>query len=233
MFRRWFGRLKFLFSVYDTAVRLVWIVMNNLILFNKPYHVLSQFTDEGTNRQTLSHFFNSPQYKGFYAAGRLDYDSEGLLLLTNNGTLQHRISSPLFKLPKTYWVQVEGLASAQQVQNLCDGVLLKDGPTQPAKVRVLAEPPLWQRDPPIRKREAIPTQWLELVIAEGRNRQVRRMTAAVNLPTLRLVRTAIGDWTINNLLPGEHRMEQVHLPKQTNGANSTGVRKHYVKRYKK
>ena len=167
-----------------------------LIRFNKPYGVLSQFTPEGRWRG-LKEFIELP---GVYVAGRLDADSEGLLLLTDDGREQARISDPKFKLPKTYWVQVEGLPSEDALTSLRQGVNLKDGLTRPAQVRVMDEPAqLWPRDPPIRERQSIPTTGLELIIREGKNRQVRRMTAAVGLPTLRLVRAAIGPHTLDGL----------------------------------
>jgi len=175
---------------------------SRLICFNKPYGVLSQFTPEGRWRG-LKDFIDVP---GVYVAGRLDADSEGLLLLTNDGPLQARISDPRFKMEKTYWVQVEGVPDAAALAALRAGVQLNDGPTRPARARLLDPPPdVWQRDPPIRVRQAIPTAWIELAISEGRNRQVRRMTAAVGLPTLRLVRAAIGPHTLDGLAPGTWR----------------------------
>src|SRR5690554_3040626 len=185
--------------------------MAELILFNKPFQVLSQFTDDraGQPRATLAQWIKKP---GFYPAGRLDYDSEGLLLLTNHGALQHRIASPANKMQKTYWVQVEGEISDDAIGQLCSGVELKDGLTRPASARRIAEPEVWARVPPVRYRESIPTSWLELTITEGRNRQVRRMTAAVGYPTLRLIRYRIGDWTLDEIQPGQFRLERINLP---------------------
>ncbi|MGJ7491589.1 pseudouridine synthase [Variovorax sp. ZT4R33] len=174
-------------------------VAPRLIRFNKPYGVLSQFTPEG-RWQGLKDFIDLP---GVYVAGRLDADSEGLLLLTDDGKLQAQIADPRFKMEKVYWVQVEGMPDDAALAALRDGVTLNDGPTRPARARLLDAPPgLWERDPPIRVRQAIPTTWIELAIKEGRNRQVRRMTAAVGHPTLRLIRAAIGPYTLDGLAPG-------------------------------
>lgn len=163
---------------------------------------MSQFTDSD-GRATLADYIRIP---AIYPAGRLDYDSEGLMILTGDGELQHQISHPRHKLKKTYWVQVEGEISAQAIAMLRNGVVLKDGPTLPAHAERIAEPTsLWPRDPPVRFRAAIPTSWIRLQITEGRNRQVRRMTAAVGFPTLRLIRAAIGDWSVDELTPGEYR----------------------------
>jgi len=172
-----------------------------LILFNKPFGVLTQFTDRGgTGHRTLAEFGFPP---GVYAAGRLDHDSEGLLLLTDDGALAHRLTDPRHKQAKTYWVQVEGDPQPDQLQALRQGVLLKDGPTRPARVRPLdPAPALWPRNPPVRYRKTVPDAWLELAITEGRNRQVRRMTAAVGLPTLRLVRIAVGNHRLDTAQPG-------------------------------
>ncbi|AKO97789.1 pseudouridine synthase [Marinovum algicola DG 898] len=180
--------------------------MTRLILFHKPFGVLSQFTDkgtEGTTRPTLSDFVDVPRV---YPAGRLDRDSEGLLLLTDDGKLQHRIVHPRAKQPKTYWVQVEGLPEPAALEALRRGVTLKDGKTRPAKARRIEAPqPLFDRDPPVRFRKSVPDCWLELTITEGKNRQVRRMTAHVGHPTLRLIRAQIGPWHLGGLRPGEWR----------------------------
>lgn len=173
-----------------------------VMLFNKPYQALCQFTREG-ERPCLADYIDVPKV---YAAGRLDADSEGLLVLTDDGRLQQRIADPHHKLPKTYWVQVEGVAQNAQLERLRTGVDLGDFVTRPAEVRIMAEPDgLWPRHPPIRVRKAIPTTWLEIVLRQGRNRQVRRMTAKVGLPTLRLVRVAIGPWHVDGLDPGQWR----------------------------
>jgi 23S rRNA pseudouridine2457 synthase len=175
-----------------------------LIAFNKPFNVLCQFTDRSTPPRATLAGFGLPA--DVYAAGRLDYDSEGLLLLTDDGRLANRLTDPKHKQPKTYWVMVEGTPAAEQLQALRDGVVLNDGPTRPAQVRLLdPAPQLWPRTPPVRYRKNVPDAWLEITISEGRNRQVRRMTAAVGLPTLRLVRVAIGAHRLDGLAPGQWR----------------------------
>lgn len=185
--------------------------MPRLILFNKPFDVLSQFTDSGSPdspRRTLSDYIDIPRV---YPAGRLDRDSEGLLLLTDDGKLQARISDPRHKLAKTYLAQVEGLPDEAALQALRKGVTLKDGPTRPAQVRALPAPDwLWPRNPAVRFRKTVPDSWIELTITEGRNRQVRRMTAHIGHPTLRLIRIRIGDWALDDLAPGLWR--EVRLP---------------------
>lgn len=182
--------------------------MPRLILFNKPYGVLCQFSDDGSvpARPTLAGFIPVPDV---YPAGRLDRDSEGLLLLTDDGKAQARIADPRFKMPKTYLVQVEAIPDASALEALRRGVRLKDGPTLPAKVEAIADPALWPRDPPIRVRQTIADSWLRITITEGRNRQVRRMTAAVGHPTLRLVRWSVGDWTLDGLAQGQWREADV------------------------
>ena len=174
-----------------------------IVLFNKPFHVLCQFTDESEKqRSTLADFID---IKEVYAAGRLDFDSEGLLVLTNDGQLQAKIANPIFKLPKTYYVQLEGELTEEALKLLKNGVELKDGITKPASTERVSEPVwLWARTPPIRDRKNIPTSWIKLTITEGKNRQVRRMTAAVGFPTLRLIRYAIGDWNLNGLTTGKY-----------------------------
>jgi 23S rRNA pseudouridine2457 synthase len=179
--------------------------MARLILFNKPYGVLSQFTDKGTEgsaRPTLSDYIALP---GVYPAGRLDLDSEGLMLLTDDGRLQARIADPRHKMPKTYWAQVEGAPDETALAHLRKGVTLKDGLTLPAQAERIEAPQIWPRDPPIRVRQSIPDSWISLTLREGKNRQVRRMTAAVGYPTLRLIRWQIGDWSVEDLPPGEWR----------------------------
>jgi 23S rRNA pseudouridine2457 synthase len=176
-----------------------------IILFNKPFDVLCQFTDE-QGRTTLADFIKQ---KNVYAAGRLDRDSEGLVLLTDDGKLQHKITDPKNKMQKTYWVQVEGEITDDAINQLTKGVKLKDGLTRPAKAKRISEPEnLWPRVPPIRKRKNIPTSWIELSITEGRNRQVRRMTAATGFPTLRLIRYRIANWTIDNIDIGNYIVTQ-------------------------
>lgn len=175
--------------------------MSRIILFNKPYGVLCQFTDH-ESRPTLADYI---KVKDVYAAGRLDRDSEGLLVLTDDGKLQNKITAPEHKMPKTYWVQLENEISDTALQQLASGVTLKDGITQPAQVKRIDEPAqLWPREPPIRTRKNIPTCWIELVISEGRNRQVRRMTAATGFPALRLIRAQIGQWSLGQLQPGDY-----------------------------
>ena len=179
--------------------------MSHLILFNKPYGVLPQFTDKGTEgspRPTLSAFIDVPNV---YPAGRLDMDSEGLMLLTDDGRLQAQIADPRHKMPKSYLVQVEGAVGDDALQKLRSGLKLNDGMTLPALAEAIEPPALWPRDPPIRVRKTVPDSWIRLTIREGRNRQVRRMTAAVGHPTLRLIRWSVGDWSVEGLPPGKWR----------------------------
>lgn len=192
--------------------------MSRLIAFNKPFDVLSQFTDSGspTERRTLSEF-GLPS--GVYPAGRLDRDSEGLLLLTDDGRLQARIADPAFKLAKTYLVQVEGAPTDADLAPLRAGVKLKDGMTLPAGAKLIEPPALWDRDPPVRCRKSVPDRWISLTLHEGRNRQVRRMTAAIGFPTLRLVRWQTGPWSLEGLQPGEWReIDASDLPLKPSGA---------------
>ena len=177
--------------------------MGSILLFNKPFGVICQFSRDGLH-PTLADYIALPD---FYPAGRLDTDSEGLLVLTDDGQMQHRITDPKHKLPKTYWVQVEGVPDEAGLEKLRKGVSLNDGMTLPAEARLMDEPAQWwPRDPPIRVRKTIPTSWIALTLREGRNRQVRRMTAAVGLPTLRLIRHRIGEWSLDDLMPGQWRL---------------------------
>jgi len=174
-----------------------------IVLFNKPFRVLSQFTTD-SDKATLADYIDIP---GVYCAGRLDYDSEGLLLLTDDGKLQQRIAHPRHGKEKQYWVQVEGIPSERELDRLREGVTLKDGMTRPATVARIDPPPVWQRVPPIRERRHIPTSWLDITLSEGRNRQVRRMTAHIGYPTLRLIRHRVGEWTLGDTPPGKYRVK--------------------------
>ncbi|MFA7553228.1 MAG: pseudouridine synthase [Spongiibacteraceae bacterium] len=180
--------------------------MAKIILLNKPFNVLCQFTD-ADGRSTLADFVT---LENVYPAGRLDYDSEGLVILTDDGKIQHQISHPKAKLSKTYWVEIEGEPREEQLDALRKGAQLNDGPCRPAKVKTMPTPAIWARTPPVRIRKNKPTSWLEIVISEGRNRQVRRMTASIGFPTLRLIRVAIGEWSIGQLQPGQTERITVH-----------------------
>ncbi|PRY66469.1 23S rRNA pseudouridine2457 synthase [Vreelandella songnenensis] len=192
--------------------------MSSLYLLHKPYRMLSQFTDS-EGRATLADVIDVP---GVYAAGRLDYDSEGLLLLSDDGALIHRIAHPRHKQPKTYWVQLEGQMDESALKALRSGINLKDGPTRPAKARLMTPPALAPREPAIDPKRHPSTCWLELTISEGRNRQVRRMTAHVGFPTLRLIRASIGAWQLGDLQPGEWRRETLHAPRPAKSAKRSG-----------
>lgn len=189
--------------------------MAKLIIFNKPFQVLSQFTDD-SGKKTLADYID---IKAVYPAGRLDFDSEGLLLLTDDGALQAKISHPKYKLSKTYWVQVEGTATQAHCDALLAGVNLKDGMATALSCKLISQPSLWKRVPPIRVRKSIPDSWMEIVINEGRNRQVRRMTAAVDLPTLRLVRAKVGDWSVDGLSLGKYKVENITSPNSSRPLN--------------
>jgi len=194
--------------------------MATLVLFNKPFNVLSQFTDQ-EDRETLANFIDIPN---IYPAGRLDKDSEGLLLLTDDGKLQQQIADPKFKLMKTYWAQVDGVPDEEAFRILREGVVLKDGKTKPAEAKIIDDPDIWERNPPIRFRKNQPTCWIELQIREGKNRQVRRMTAAVGHPTLRLIRAKIGDWSLENIPQATYRIETIHASKQASSLNQPNRR---------
>lgn len=190
--------------------------MPEIILLNKPFDVLCQFTDSG-GRSTLSDYISEP---GFYAAGRLDLDSEGLVVLTNSGAVQHQISHPQKKMTKTYWVQVEGQPSHSDLEAIRRGISLSDGKCLPAPLKEISPPDIWPRNPPVRFRRNIPTTWLEIRLQEGRNRQVRRMTAAIGFPTLRLIRVSIGPWELGALQPGESQKLPVHVPSAATSTTS-------------
>jgi 23S rRNA pseudouridine2457 synthase len=179
-----------------------WTCVSTILLFNKPYSVLSQFTGK-ENEKTLASYINLPN---FYAAGRLDKNSEGLMLLTDDGKLQHSLTHPKFNKEKHYWVQVEGIPNEKDLAPLKKGLKLKDHHFLPAKVSIIDEPKLWSRNPPVRFRKSIPTSWLEIILQEGKNQQIRRMTAAIGFPTLRLVRHRIAHWNLGELQPGEYRL---------------------------
>ena len=193
--------------------------MDSLILLNKPMNILSQFSDDGAKRG-LTHLLKAPHYR---VAGRLDSDSEGLLVLTKNGKLQSHLTSPKHTTWKYYWVQVEGEITQSAIEQLGTGLLLNDGPTLPAKVEKMTPPVLWDREPPIRYRAQVPTSWLSIGLCEGRNRQIRRMTAAVGFPTLRLVRHQVGEFKLESLMPGEYR--SIEIPSRFSFASTTSTKK--------
>ncbi|ACV26518.1 pseudouridine synthase [Kangiella koreensis] len=203
--------------------------MSKLVLFNKPFNTLCQFTGENGD-STLADYIDIPEV---YPAGRLDKDSEGLLLLTDDGQLQNQIASPKHKMEKTYWVQVEGVPEDNELEPLRLGVIIQNYKTKPAKVRLLETPEVWPRNPPIRERKNIPTSWLEITISEGKNRQVRRMTAAVGFPTLRLIRAQIGQWQLDDLKVGEYKVIEVSTPKAMAGPrNKSTQSKRFSQRHK-
>ena len=220
--------------------------MAKVVLLNKPYDALCQFTDD-QGRSTLADYINTPELKGVYAAGRLDRDSEGLVVLTDNGKLQHQIAHPDKKQPKVYWVQIEGDISTEAIALLRKGVLLKDGMTKPAQVEAMTPPNVWERSKPIRERKNQPTSWISIGLTEGKNRQVRRMTAAVGFPTLRLIRFSVGRWSLASaaintttatvgdqplLMPGEYTVETVVPPTQSPKDKNTTPRTQFKNRFK-